>query len=152
MENKFENIFVIASNVIEKNNKFLLVRETKKSALGLYNLPAGKLEGNETIIEAAIREAKEETGLNVKPDKIIGIYQRPNKNGANITIFVFKSKIISGELTSSQEHPERSNFFTREEIANLNKKGLIRTPYITKAIQKYLDNEFSDLSVLKVVE
>lgn len=151
MDNKLKNIFVIGSNVIEKDGMFLLVRETKKSAQGLYNLPAGKLEGNETIIEAAAREAKEETGFDVKPEKIIGVYQRPNKNGANITIFVFKSKIVSGKLTTTEEHPE-VKFYSPEEINELDKKGLIRTPYITKAIKKYLDGDFLDLSVLELAE
>jgi len=150
MEKQFENIYVVASNLIEKNGRFLLVKETKKSAEGLYNFPAGKMEGHETIIKTAIREAREETGLNVKPEKIIGIYQRPIKNNANITIIVFSSKIISGKLSNSKEHPE-VKFYSYEEIKALDKKDLIRSPYITKAIKKYLDKDILNLSVLEIV-
>ena len=46
---------IIAGCLIEKNNKFLMVKEAKKKCYGQWNFPAGHLEENETIKEAAIR-------------------------------------------------------------------------------------------------
>lgn len=149
MDHKFKNVFVVAGNVIEKNGRFLLVQETKKIAHGLYNLPAGKVEEGETIIETAIREAKEETGLTVKPVKIIGIFQNSNTNSSNLIDVIFKSEIVSGEITTSEEHPI-VKFFTFDEIEDLGKKGLSRSDFVVKAIKNYIDNKFIDMSFLQI--
>jgi len=141
---------VICANIIEKDNKFLIVKETKKIAKNLYNFPGGTLEVNETIVEAAIREAKEETGLTIKPKNLIKIVQIPkSKLGYNLIVFVFNSEIISGGLTTSEEHP-KVKFASLEEIKELDKNNLLRFgSYMLDAINSYLNNESIDLSSLK---
>lgn len=59
--------------VIQKNDRFLLVEENAENGI-VYNQPAGHLEANETLLEAAKRETLEETGWQVEPTAIIGIY------------------------------------------------------------------------------
>ena len=49
-----------------KNNKILMVKEAKKKCYGQWNFPAGHVEENELVTDAAIREAYEETGCKVK--------------------------------------------------------------------------------------
>ena len=142
---------VVCSNIIEEENKFLLVKETKDIAKGKYSFPAGTLEDNEDIIQGAIRETKEETGFDVVPKKIIGVFQRPNtKENNNITIFVFKSEIVAGKLTNSEKHPE-VKFFSLKEIKELESKQFLRSAYMIPALEKYLEGNFYDLSMLKIM-
>ncbi len=68
---------------------YLLVQESKPSVWFRYNLPAGKPEVGETLAEAAVREADEETGLSVSVSHLIGIYQCPQTSeGFGVVNFV----------------------------------------------------------------
>lgn len=59
--------------VIEKDGNFLIVEE-ESFGQGVYNQPAGHVEPGETLIAAAIRETREETGWQVKPTELLGLY------------------------------------------------------------------------------
>jgi len=57
---------IIAGCIIEKDNKILMVKESKKECYGKWNIPAGHVEEGELITAGAIREIYEETGYKVK--------------------------------------------------------------------------------------
>lgn len=103
--------------------RYLLVREAKESARGRYALPAGKLEVGETLAEAAVREAREEAGVEVEIERLLGIWHCPETSeGFAVVNFVFAARIVAGEPAPSDDHPE-VGWFTREEIANLELRG-----------------------------
>lgn len=56
---------IVAEVCVKKDNKILMVQENRKEKKGKWNMPAGKLEENEDIITAAIREVKEETNIDI---------------------------------------------------------------------------------------
>jgi len=143
---------IVCSNLIEHEGKFLLVKEIKKIARDLYNFPSGTLEDNEELRECAIREAKEESGLDVKPEQLVGLFQIPTSEmGNNILIYVFKSRIISGSLTTSDKHPEVA-FFTLEQIKKFHEQKRLRhNSYLFYAIENYLQNKLMDLSMIKIL-
>ena len=64
------------------------------------NLPWGQLEDKESPRDAVIREVKEETGLQVKIDRLVGVYA---KNDKNDVVFLFTCSVISWELTLNAE-------------------------------------------------
>jgi len=87
--------------LIENGNQILLQNRVKKDWRG-YALPGGHVEAGESFVEAAIREAKEETGLNIKNPRLVGVKQFPIPNGRYV-VFLFKATEFAGELCSSEE-------------------------------------------------
>ena len=69
---------ITVATVVEDNGRFLMVEELKHDR-AVLNQPAGHLDPNESLIEAAIRETLEETGYDVELTGVIGITctQRP---------------------------------------------------------------------------
>lgn len=65
---------VTVACVVEREGRFLFVEETVGDALVL-NQPSGHWEDGETLVAGAIREALEETGWDVRPTALLGIYE-----------------------------------------------------------------------------
>jgi 8-oxo-dGTP diphosphatase len=121
-------------NLITDGSGYLLVQESKPTAWSRYNLPAGKPERGETLAEAAVREAKEETGLDVVISHLVGIYQCSlTSEGFGVVNFVFFADIAGGVLTPSGAHPV-VRFFSTDEIADLVAERMVRGRYIPLAI------------------
>ena len=64
---------ITVATIVEDNGRFLMVEESK-AGRAVLNQPAGHLDPNETLIEAAVRETLEETGWDVEPTSVTGIY------------------------------------------------------------------------------
>lgn len=65
---------VTVAAIVERDGRFLIVEERINGQL-LFNQPAGHLEANESLVEACVREVKEETGWTVEPVGVVGWYQ-----------------------------------------------------------------------------
>ena len=66
--------------IILKGNKILLIKRRNNPSKGMWALPGGYVDFDETIEYACKREVKEETGLSVKKLRLFGVYSDPNKN------------------------------------------------------------------------
>jgi len=121
----------IASGVvIKRDNKYLLVQENKVKVRGLWNLPAGKVEKGLTFAENAKKEAKEETGYDVKIIKEIGIF---HKDGEGTVKHVFEAQIDGGDLKLPKEEILDAKWFTLDEIRKM--KDELRNPWVLEAIE-----------------
>lgn len=86
---------MIAVNVaVLQDNQILL---TQRDDFETWILPGGGVENGESIAQAAIRETKEETGLDVELTKLVGIYSRLG-NFLNGHIVLFVGRQIGGEI------------------------------------------------------
>ena len=65
---------VTVATVVERDGLLLMVEE-RVAGNAVFNQPAGHLEPDESIVQAAIRETLEETGWQVEPQAFIGAYQ-----------------------------------------------------------------------------
>lgn len=100
-EDRTERVELTVLCLVEDGNKILLQNRVKKDWQG-YTLPGGHVERDESFVDAVIREMKEETGLDIKNPKLVGVKQFPIKCGRYV-VFLYKTNEYSGTLVSSNE-------------------------------------------------
>ena len=76
--------------------KILLQNRVKQDWQG-YAMPGGHVEAGESIVDAVIREVREETGLTVLQPKLCGVKQFPIEGGRYL-VFLFRSNRFEGTL------------------------------------------------------
>lgn len=89
-------------NNLEQGSRIQVLQNRLKEDWKGLTLPGGHIEKNESIIDAVIREMKEETGLDIQNPRLCGIKQFPIENGRYI-VFLFHTDEFLGEVTSSEE-------------------------------------------------
>ena len=114
---------IVAQIYIKKDSKILMVQENKDNKKGKWNMPAGKLEENESIIDAAIRETKEETNIDIKVTGLIAIHESISTIG-NLIIMYFKGEYVSGKIKYDEKEIADAKWMTIEEISALDKKNI----------------------------
>lgn len=87
--------------LLRQGGRILLQNRVKKDWQG-YALPGGHVEPGESIVEAAVREMREETGLTVLSPRLCGVKQFPIPGGRYL-VFLFRAEGFTGQLQSSQE-------------------------------------------------
>jgi ADP-ribose pyrophosphatase YjhB (NUDIX family) len=108
--------------VVDEAGRILLHRRTDNE---LWSIPGGGMEVGERIADTVVREVREETGLVVEPEVLVGIYSNPHHvveygDGEVRQQFsvCFACRLVGGELTTSDESLE-VGFFTPAEIASM---------------------------------
>ncbi|MBA2513562.1 MAG: NUDIX domain-containing protein [Solirubrobacterales bacterium] len=144
-------VIIGCCNLIARDGGYLLVRESKPSARSRFNLPAGKPEIGETLIEAAVREAREEAGLDVAVDHLVGLYHCPRTSeGFGVLNVVCFSVVVGGHIAATVEHPE-VRYFTRPEIADLAQARMTRGTHIELAIDDHERGQRLPTDILQTV-
>ncbi len=85
----------------------MLVRRAIEPGYGLWVFPGGYVDRGETLPSAALREAKEESGLDVQLDGLVNIYSYP---GRAPVIIVYAATAVRGDLVVDEENLEASLF------------------------------------------
>ena len=137
---------VTVATVVEQNGRFLLVEELADGKL-VFNQPAGHLEPNESLIEAAVRETLEETGWTVQLQGIVGVglYTAPNNTTYFRTTF-FGTPLQHDGSRRLDTGIERAVWLSVEEIRALSAR--MRSPLVPKVIEQYLGGHRYPLSMI----
>jgi 8-oxo-dGTP diphosphatase len=110
--------------IIIEDSRVLLVKRAHPPLQAQWSIPGGVLEVGELIREAAIREAREETGLIVEPGELLGVYDRVLRNleqrvQYHYVLIDFLCRRTGGELQAADDAAE-VRWFTREQLPPLN--------------------------------
>jgi 8-oxo-dGTP pyrophosphatase MutT (NUDIX family) len=143
---------VTVATLVERKNsgqsEFLMVHETDKHSLkDVINQPAGHVDANETLIDAAIRETLEETAWQVSIDHLIGIYVLDAANGVTYYRFCFAATAI--EFTDQALDPDitKATWMSLEQIKQAQSQH--RSPLIQQCLDDYLAGQKIPLSAIK---
>lgn len=139
---------IIVGGIIEKDGKILLVQEAKEKCRGKWNIPAGHLENNESIIEGAIREIKEECGCDVELTGILKIGNIVLKDN-NAVLIAFATKLISNNIIYNKDEILDVKWFSYDEIINM-KNELRESEWLISVIKSYKDNKTIDIDYIKI--
>ncbi len=138
---------VTVATIIERDNRFLMVFEESDGKL-VYNQPAGHLDPNETLHEAAIRETLEETGWTIKLTGVVGanLYTAPS-NGITYFRTTFIGEAISHDANRLLDAGIiEAVWLTYEEL--LERKSQLRSPMTLQIVDEYLAGRRFPLSVV----
>lgn len=94
------------------DGRLVLVRRAIEPGYGRWVFPGGYVDRGEVITAAAMREAREECGLEVRLDGLVNIYSYPRRP---LVIIVYAATAIGGELCSDDECLE-ARLFARDSI------------------------------------
>ena len=129
---------VTVATVIERNGEYLMVEEEDKATGKLvFNQPAGHLEENESIIEAALRETIEETGWEVSLRGVLGValYRAP-ANGVTYFRTTFLATPLRA-LENVQLDPAIHAVHWLDYEAILDNSARMRSPLVLAAIDQH---------------
>jgi 8-oxo-dGTP diphosphatase len=111
----FAPLKVGAGVLVEREGRVLLGRRTVAPQSGYWSFPAGFVESDESPEEAAVRECREETGLQVRIVDLLDVsYYAEDFRGAGILV-LYRAEIVGGELAPADDFSE-TRFFGPDEL------------------------------------
>lgn len=118
MNRDIKTPLLAADAVIQFQEGIVLIRRNNPPFQGCYALPGGFVERGETVEKAAIREAKEETGLDIDLLGLVGVYSDPARDPRGHVVSAAFLALGSGRLQSGSD-ARSAEVFPTEELPQL---------------------------------
>ena len=132
-EASIERVGVVVGCLIKRDGKYLLVQENQPSAHGLWNLPAGHVDKGEELEQAAKREVKEETNLEVDIKRELHVY---HEKAAKSVKHIYFAEVVRGELRPQDGEIMDVRWLTFDEVESLNREQKLRAPWVWDIVQE----------------
>jgi ADP-ribose pyrophosphatase YjhB (NUDIX family) len=104
--------------LVVQASKVLLVRRVMNPERGKWSIPAGFLDQGEDPKATAVREAREETGLEVVIDSLVDVYQNPATQGGASIFILYRARQIGGTLLAGDD-ADAVGFFAPDQLPEL---------------------------------
>ncbi len=146
-EGRFWQPDVTVATIVVRDGRLLMVEERAQGRL-VFNQPAGHLEPDETLLDAALRETREETGWDVRLTAFVGAYQwKASETGRHYLRFAFAAEPV-------RHDPERplddgivqTHWLTPAELQQARDRH--RSPLVWQAVEDYLGGRRYPLDML----
>lgn len=146
-EGRFWQPDVTVATIVVRDGRLLMVEERAQGRL-VFNQPAGHLEPDETLLDAALRETREETGWDVRLTAFVGAYQwKASETGRHYLRFAFAAEPV-------RHDPERplddgivqTHWLTPAELQQARDRH--RSPLVWHAVEDYLGGRRYPLDML----
>lgn len=96
--------------LVEMEGGIVLIQRGQPPFIGWWALPSGYIEADESVERAAVRECKEETGLDVELLELFGVYSFPEGPGPSGIIIFYRARPVGGELRAGDDAQDVSVF------------------------------------------
>ncbi len=128
---------VTVAVLAEDRGRFLTVEERIKGR-NVFNQPAGHVEDGETIVEAVIREALEETAWRFTPEALLGVYLWRYPDSGRYTLrFAFTGTVRDHDAAQPLDRGIlRTHWLSRSEL--LDREPHLRSPLVLRCVDDYL--------------
>lgn len=140
---------VIAGCLIVRDNKVLMVKEAQKKCYGKWNFPAGHVNADENIADAAIREVFEETGCKIKLTGVLPIcIVQKNINEEPRLMIKFTANIIKENIVIDESEILDVQWIDIDKVRNMSETELRGYDSSIALIKAYEENKIYPLDVL----
>jgi 8-oxo-dGTP diphosphatase len=102
---------VTALVFIAPGDSLLLVRQNYGKRY--WSLPGGSVEPGESVDQAAVREVKEETGLDVRLTRLVGVYSKPAQDALAVC---FEAEVLGGSLSEATDEIVECCYFPPDDL------------------------------------
>ena len=135
--------------IAEDNGRFLFVQERAARRVVL-NQPAGHVEAGESLVEAVVREAREETGRHFRPDAVTGLYLWQGPAGRTTLRIAFAGRVAERDASLALDRAIiRTLWMSREQLAR--RAAEHRSPLVLLCVEDFLRGARYPLEILNQV-
>lgn len=111
----FHDPKVAVAVVVGKEGQVLLTKRNHEPGMGHWSFPSGYMDAGEKAEAAAVREVKEETNLDVRIERLLGVY---SEEGSPVVLIVYGGSLLGGDLAPGPE-AEAVGFFDPADLPDL---------------------------------
>nr|WP_163502432.1 NUDIX domain-containing protein [Halomonas socia] len=126
---------VTVATVVERAGRYLLVEEDRGGPFTLFNQPAGHLEPDERLLEAAEREVREETAWRVGITDYLGLYVYHAPDGVTFHSHGYVGMALAHLGNELDRDVLAIHWLTFDEIEDLERAGRLRSPLVMRRIR-----------------
>jgi 8-oxo-dGTP diphosphatase len=132
---------VIFDEILDENRKFILIKRKNNPFKNYWAIPGGFVEYGETVENAAIREAKEETGVDIELKKLFNIYSNADRDPRGHTITIVY--IATGNINDMKSGSDAEDILlcSFEELTSL-KIAFDHEKILTDILENFSKNKY----------